>query len=606
MEKPAFKIAIIGFGPKGLYGFERILAHLKANHINQKVEIHLFNKTDFMGSGDVYRSDQPEFLLMNFANKHINIWTEKPPHPVVDYPISLSEFIAHKNQQTIIQIDPLFSSRSVVGAYLENGFNQLCKNIPKNVVLHQHVSEVNSIEKRGSSYSVRYKENDECYISNDFENILITTGHQRHKDLRKSNNKVNFIYPVKEKFKNIHESQTVAIKGMGLTFIDAVLALTEGRGGTFTQKENGNLSYKASGHEPKYIYPFSKSGWPMVPKYNFNQVQEKKLYFHKLKYKKLSKFNFSKDLLPLIKQDMEFAYYHTLFNYENDSLEFNYDYAKINRQINNFHKKNPQYERFSINTLLEPELDHAKSIHHNVLDYLTAFTDEKTLSVAKRAQLQAAAVWRLISPLFNEVYSFSGLEPDSQQEFDQYYFSKFNRIAYGPPPINLKKILAVAEAGFLDFNFAKNPKVEPQEKHFWLRRELSEIQCDILIDARIPKNSIEKEATGLFLNMYKNGLAKPHFNRDDNSIYASGTIEINRKGHLINSMENPEHITLYGTPTEGIVHDNDTLSRKRNNFAEPWAKSIIQQLINRKNDFKQNATGTLSNNNSLDAKINAK
>ena len=56
------------------------------------------------------------------------------------------------------------------------------------------------------------------------------------------------------------------MKGIGLTFIDAVLSLTEGRGGTFERMPDGRLSYRASGGEPATILPFSRSGLPMAPK----------------------------------------------------------------------------------------------------------------------------------------------------------------------------------------------------------------------------------------------------------------------------------------------------------------------------------------------------
>jgi hypothetical protein len=36
---------------------------------------------------------------------------------------------------------------------------------------------------------------------------------------------------------------------------------------------------------------------------------------------------------------------------------------------------------------------------------------------------------------------------------------------------------------------------------------------------------------------------------------------------------------MYGTPTEGVTFDNDTLSRKRNNFASHWAQDIAALLL---------------------------
>ncbi|MBA3985763.1 MAG: FAD/NAD(P)-binding protein, partial [Flavobacteriales bacterium] len=83
MIKHSNKIAIVGLGPKGLYGLERILAQINANPISETVEIHLFNKTKYLGAGDVYRSDQPSYLLMNFSNAFIQMWPEEFPPPII-------------------------------------------------------------------------------------------------------------------------------------------------------------------------------------------------------------------------------------------------------------------------------------------------------------------------------------------------------------------------------------------------------------------------------------------------------------------------------------------------------------------------------------------
>ncbi len=279
MHTPPFKIAIVGLGPKGLYGFERILAQLKANPVKENVEIHLFNKTRFMGSGDIYRSDQPGYLLMNFANRYINMWTEESPPSVVKLNLRLSEYIALEKQTPLDEIDPLYSSRTTVGCYLENGFAQLSHNLPENVILKQHVAEVRSIEKTDETYSISFMQRDKRCRLTGFQHILITTGHQRHKEPMKTNyNTVPFIYPVKQNLSGVTKQNTVAVKGMGLTFIDTVLALTEGKGGVFKIAGDEKLVYKPSGKEPKRIFPFSKSGWPMLPKYDIYLNDDPELY----------------------------------------------------------------------------------------------------------------------------------------------------------------------------------------------------------------------------------------------------------------------------------------------------------------------------------------
>ena len=592
MKDTPYKIAIVGLGPKGLYGFERMLAQLKANPVKKKVEIYLFNKTVFMGSGDVYRSDQPAYLLMNFANKHINMWTEELPPSVVQNPLSLSQFIALEKQIPLGEIDPLYASRAQVGDYLENGFFQLTQNLPENVILKQHIAEVRSIEKIDEGYSIGFMQDKELCRLNDFQHILITTGHQRHRESTKPNfNKVPFIYPVQQNLGGIGDRDTVAVKGMGLTFIDAALALSEGKGGSFSEAKDGKLTYINSGKEPKCIFPFSKSGWPMLPKYDFNTNKApERLYVETLRSLNHGKLSFKNEILPLIARDMECAYYRTLFSHEKEELIHHTNYDEITGQIHTFHQKHPEYVRFSLESLLEPEFNPAKSTHENILEYLIAFTGENNRHIVHEALLRAAAVWKRISPVFNEIYSFSGLDAASHQEFDGYYFGKLNRIAFGPPPGNLKKIIALAKTGIVDFQFAKSPRVKPFENGFLLCNGISEIYCDILVDARIPKNSMEKEASGLFTNLLENRLARPYINRDKNICYAPGTLQIDRKGNLMNPRGIPEKIMLYGTPTEGIVHDNDTLSRTRNNFAGSWSQSVIQHLMNSTRESVHNQT----------------
>lgn len=316
----------------------------------------------------------------------------------------------------------------------------------------------------------------------------------------------------------------------------------------------------------------------MMPKYDFDFDDDPELYVKGLRPSNCKKLSWKKEILPLIARDMEFAYYRTLFQDAKQVLGYHPIYDVINSQIQTFHQMHPKYERFSMRQLMEPEFDPAKSTHQNIVEYITAFTRENR-NILHEAQLRAAAVWRKISPIFNEIYSFSGLDAASHQEFDGHYFGKLNRIAYGPPPVNLKKMLALANAGIVDFQFAKSPTLEPFESGFLLSNDTSEIYCDIVVDARIPKNSLEKEATGLFTNLCEHRLARPYINRDKNSSYAPGILEIDQNGNLINPQGKPENITLYGTPTEGIVHDNDTLSRNRNNFAGPWARAVSKHLM---------------------------
>ena len=71
MQTETFHIGIVGFGPKGLYSFERLLAYLNHFKVETQVHIHLFNESSSFGAGWVYHKDQPEYFLMNLSLIHI-------------------------------------------------------------------------------------------------------------------------------------------------------------------------------------------------------------------------------------------------------------------------------------------------------------------------------------------------------------------------------------------------------------------------------------------------------------------------------------------------------------------------------------------------------
>src|SRR5688500_13707454 len=67
-------IAIVGVGPKGLYCFERLSAHARAT--GRPLRVDLFEPSGEPGAGAVYRSGQPDWLRMNFADSQIDAWPE--------------------------------------------------------------------------------------------------------------------------------------------------------------------------------------------------------------------------------------------------------------------------------------------------------------------------------------------------------------------------------------------------------------------------------------------------------------------------------------------------------------------------------------------------
>lgn len=107
-----------------------------------------------------------------------------------------------------------------------------------------------------------------------------------------------------------------------------------------------------------------------------------------------------------------------------------------------------------------------------------------------------------------------------------------------------------------------------------------------MVDARIPKPRSAKNWSPLFTNMNRHGLLRVY---GSESKYQVGCPEIDLSGRAIDvNGRVVRQVTLYGTPTEGgVVYDNDTLSRKRNNFASTWAASIAKEIVNQTTEIQE-------------------
>lgn len=577
-----FKIAIVGFGPKGLYSFERLVSQIHHSKCLKDIEIHLFNRTPFFGAGDVYRTDQPDYLLMNYPDHKIDFNISEDPKMIcpiksfADWKRSLHNVKKKITKNT-------YSSRATVGEYLTDCFATLCNALDENCTVIPHVDTVVDVTKIEDVFHIKTEK--EGWNNNlSFQTILCTTGHYwfRPTPIKSNQNDrdINFIYPVSDTFKNIRPQSSVLVKGFGLTFIDAVLALSEGREGKFETQENGTLKYIASGKEPKEIAVFSRSGLSMIPRDGTSDEDIPLNYITPSFVNKLRNarnVDFEEHMLPFIIKEFYVAYYSKLFLSKNETLELSTDFNAIQNQVANFHRtyKSERFcwkaieNYFHSNPLLTTEM---------VLDKIREDIDAVETNDPITAVYNC---WPKISGEFNKIYSAGILTTESKNRFDSYYFGLFNRISYGPPLLNMKKVVALSEAGLLNFNFIKNSQLEFDEvsKKYSLTTELNRSEFDYLINATIPRGTHKKNRSLLFENLLSRGLLS-ELNASETSEDTIPMIRLTQTGNAIDSEGDViPNVTFYGTPTEGNTFDNDTLSRTRNNNASQWAENVMTELM---------------------------
>jgi len=604
-RKTIRKVAIIGGGPKGIYGFERLTACLKVHPPSKRTEIHIFNRSDSFGAGENYRTEQPSWLLMNNPVGDINMWGDEKPRPVVPQPLPFPEWLCHTAGSNISYND--YTSRAMAGQYLLHGFDLIVSNLPENVEGKYIVGEVVDIHDESGKYalSLKAKGYENCYHPADrYDHVLLATGHPKHRKTKQALNfqsfadehetagYIPFVYPAETVFSNVPPNTSVGIKGMGLTFVDAVLALTEGKGGRFERdEETYKLLYLPSGEEPKVIYPFSRSGLLMIPRRSVPNDNNELSFFSRFalqKFESGKKINFRQQIWPLLRQDMIYAYYDMAMKNAGDSggLSGCDDFEDVELLVEDYHKKYSSEIRFDAERFLDPlpESEYFKGkTHHQYIEGLYDYYLQEARKGELRSPLAAvSAVWRKASPLFCEVYSFGGLTPDSQRYVDSSIRGKLNRVTFGPPVTSGEKIYALIESGILNFDAARHPELVLDEKIglFVLesRPEGTRHPVQYLVDARIPKVSLVDDPGPLFSNLLNRGLITLYENKLGKEAYQTGAVNITPQGFVIdkNGTVN-QSIAVTGTPTEGITFDNDTLSRERNNFVDNWAECISKE-----------------------------
>ncbi len=251
------RVAIVGLGPKGLFAFERLVDHARDLPAGS-IELTVYEPHPVPGAGAVYDPEQPAYLRMNFAAELVDMWPEgKGP--------SFAEWRLKGGGLG----DEAYPPRGQVGRYLADGFERLRSIAPDamNVVLT--AERASAVTRHAGCWLVT------AGSDREHDEVLIATGHEDGWDgalsaLRPSSDGPQAkVFPVERELslERVPPGSRVAVRGFALTMIDAALALTEGRGGTFHEgREPFLFRYESGTDEAAVITPWSRTGRPMLAK----------------------------------------------------------------------------------------------------------------------------------------------------------------------------------------------------------------------------------------------------------------------------------------------------------------------------------------------------
>ena len=287
MHAGHLRVAIVGLGPKGLFALERLLHH--ARRRDALLDVDLFEPHPVPGAGPVYDPAQPDYLLMNFAADQLDMWCADSACVPRSRRLSFVDWRRRDARGTgaaangageaangpgeaaFAAGEARYPPRAQVGRYLAEGFELLRSRAPAGSRLTLRPLAVEAVRRSGLCWRVVAADRS----TRAYDEVLVATGHRASAwaagDGEHAAPIVPSVFPVSSRLSReaVAPGAAVAVRGFALTFIDAALALTEGRGGTF---ESDGHPYRvryvpsSSGAEPSVIWPFSRSGRPMLAK----------------------------------------------------------------------------------------------------------------------------------------------------------------------------------------------------------------------------------------------------------------------------------------------------------------------------------------------------
>lgn len=585
-----FRVAIIGGGPRGLAALEFLYRALAAQNSPPIVHCVLFDASGFPGSGPNYAPDQYAGSWLNLPEREVSL-SSRPE--LVFAEGSVKSFDSYrewsKGEGSSCESSSVRSSedasvdrfppRALLGEYLGARFDSIASSLEEMGWLSFIPSEVQRVQLSRSQRGYRIVHADGVIEAVD--EVVLTIGHQttsQDKTMRlweefaDSHDNCTLIsspYPLEHFMSDerLGHGCTVALRGLGLSMIDVVKSLSEGRGGQFTiiDEPRRGMRYIPSGREPEKIIPFSLDGLPMAAK-PLNKEQDDR-YAPDAQQKAF--FVQECDACSFMGRGRE-GYRRLLLAISRVQAGV---YARLDSAQNN---------KLTVVQLTDISLEWLQDE-----DYRHALIVDRTLPTAQAMRLFAdmacdlepasfdycfGQVWRHLQKTLFRSLSHSNLSLESMNGIVQLH-ERMKRYAYGPPVDNVQRLLALLDAGLLCLLVVDDPDIETSQEGWRFMAQGHQLTASVLIDTVLASPVISDVDTPLVRQLLADGYLNP---LDDNlgaaTTVGSLAVACNRPGTL-------PAIAVLGRLAKGSILGADSISESFGREQEEWAEHLVRRLM---------------------------
>ncbi|MCK1819773.1 FAD/NAD(P)-binding protein [Streptomyces sp. XM83C] len=538
----AHTVAVVGGGPMCTYAVAHLAAVLPDAPPAGPVRIVVLERGGRAGAGEVHSDTQTPVGYLNRVTGQIAFAPDEssdPPRKLLPAELrpTFQQWCAERYARTghpdfLLRADEV-PRRYVHGLALREMFLSYVARLDSvpGVRVEVRTAEVTSVRRTGGAgpedrFVLRTADGAELAA----DQVLFVTGHSWNRPAPGSEEErlaahagyVPTPYPLAERLteRAVPPGRPVAVRGLGLTAIDVLLQLTEGRGGTFVPDEQAGphgLRYVPAGREPSVVVAVSPSGVPVSGRPVNRKVADPSLehtgvFFTvdavrtlratagaRMRDGRLA-LDFDLHLFPLVVLEMAWVHNRTLRGdavadrlraaveplYRDflagrapwgeagadaliAALEAPLDGPTGEGPADGDRRSDATGARFDWRAVHDPlpagsartgddGADWARrTADHMRRDHLDAL--EGNLRNAVKAACDG--VWRDLRPVFAEAVDFGGLTPDSHRRFVRTHMRYYNRLSNGAGTEPMRKVLALLDAGLIDLSVGPEPEVAP-------------------------------------------------------------------------------------------------------------------------------------------------
>ena len=573
-----YKLAIVGVGPRGGYALECLIAELARQGSPVDVQILLFEETSTLGSGPVYRADQPETNWINITERAL----ELNARPAIDFGNTHIPRFPEYHEWANLVFDTwpadqpdTFPPRSKIGRYLRERCGSLVEPLVAADKMSVVVDRVIDVRLHDHKCILRTSTNKQYSV----DDVLLTIGHQptrEDKQIRdwaevsKRHENISLHtspYPIEDVvIKGSSDAiPNIAIRGYGLAMMDVARAFGETYGFFEDDPEgSGKLIYRLRG--AKFcMAPFSLDGLTMGPKPYTPKIDAA-----------YRPSDVTLNALSVALSDTSNQIKATGADFLVNKMVpiIASVYESLSRPRGGTKTTTDDLEAVIKTWLLDPDFTHEllmpNHVHPSVS--LQSLIDMAMDRTDIYLDYCAGQVWRHCQLIIYAALSHSQLNDDVLADIIA-LDERLKRYSFGPPVDSLQQLRAMCSAGVLNLNLLNDPDIICGSEGWVLSKGAVSFTAQTMIDSVLDGPKLLEITSPLLKSLLNKDLIQPAHDQLGVLTDNAGYIKSGRRNEFV-------PIAILGRIAKGTVIGVDAILECFGERPLVWAKSAVEKFVN--------------------------